>query len=258
MQGLRTALSKDATKEVLELFRKENFTGPFTTLDVHRVCRRGEFISDEVVFRFSRHFASKHFTSEWKKLYVESPAFISSILDVEKMNIQFKSLAYFMKQVDDNKLPTWGQRLTQGQRVLLPISVPLNVHWLLVVMWKEDNMINIEVVDSMYWENQIMQLHERLVEKIVKIIQLMGGVGKTPITAVESVPLQQHKMYHFCGFHVLARIFMESTNQTKNVLTSPDIEKVREYVQYMILSKETMEHKVFEYVDSEEDEFTLE
>lgn len=150
---------------------------------------------------------------------------------------------------------------TLGERVLLPVNVPKNEHWLLVVLFKVHKRITIHVKDSKYWEYAPMQLHERLVKQLVKVTQLMGGVVGQPITCVTAsspVPLQQKKMFNFCAFHVLAWIYMEATGQTMSKMSHPDVDIVREYVQYMMLSHDILKLGLYaKQEDSDENEFVL-
>lgn len=57
------------------------------------------------------------------------------------------------------------------------------------------------------------------------------------ITHQEPVPLRQRPGFHFCGFHVLARVFLFVTDQHKVQLSPIDIMKVRDFCAYLVLSK---------------------
>ena len=111
MRGLHKRLSEVTvnTEKEVALYGKEIFVGPFTTLDAIAVCRYGQYITDVVVYRFS-----KYFTRHRKDLYVESPAFVHSLLDVNKMKINFENLAHFLIKTAEIKAPTWSDRLKSG------------------------------------------------------------------------------------------------------------------------------------------------
>ena len=89
-----------------------------------------------------------------------------------------------------------------------------------------------------------------------------GGPSQKPFTcttSAEPVPLQQHRAYNFCGFHVLTWVWLEATTQTEGQCTHDDVDKVRKYIQYMLLSKDMAVVNVMndDRGDSEEDEFRL-
>ena len=146
---------------------KENFAGHFTTQDVVGVCRYGEYISDVVVYDFA-----KFFTRYRKDLFVESPAVVHHLVDVETMEVNTENVAHFMVKTREPNVLSWWQRLEQGtphlhtmytpptprvhpslpgQQLLLPVSVLHNEHWLLVVLYKTPSCVCIKVVDSLHW-----------------------------------------------------------------------------------------------------------
>ena len=107
---MRKALTDIPSEKTLQTYTTEKFVGPFTTLDAHRVCRVGEFISDVVVYEFGKVMASLGNVP----VYVESPAFISLVLNLEKIEINYTSIAHMMKDRGDNPVPTWGERVLKG------------------------------------------------------------------------------------------------------------------------------------------------
>jgi len=112
VKGLHLALSKitaSSPKDVA-IYAKEKFAGPFTTLDASVVCRYGEYLSDVVVYRFSQFFARNR-----NDLYVESPSFIQSLIDMKTREINFENLSQFMHDVPQHNVPTWGERILKGK-----------------------------------------------------------------------------------------------------------------------------------------------
>ena len=75
----------------------------------------------------------------------------------------------------------------------------------------------------------------------------------------EVVPIEQRGAFNFCGFHVLARVWMAATNQSAKWLQHAHVDTIRKYIQYMTLSKEIMKHPIFcdGHIESEEEEFQL-
>lgn len=142
---------------------------------------------------------------------------------------------------------------------MLPLSVPLNEHWILVVIFKNSSNVCIKVLDSMHWEN--CGLHIQLTEQLVRVTQLMGINGPVVnITGEEVIPIEQRRLYCFCGFHVIARVWMAATEQTAKKLEHTQVDDLRQYIQYMILSRDIEKHAIFvpHGDDSEEEEFKLE
>ena len=144
---------------------------------------------------------------------------------------------------------------------MFPLSVPMNEHWILVVMFKKTSNVYIQVLDSMHWKYSKLGFHKQLTQQLVVVTQLMG-IHETVfnITAEEVVPLQQRRLYCFCGFHVITRVWMAATEQTEKKLVNTQVHGLRKYVQYMILSKEIEKYDIFaaQCDDSEEEEFKLE
>ena len=122
VRGLHKRLSGVVikTEEDVALYGKEKFAGPFSTVDLTAVCRDGEYITDVVVYRFSQYFARHR-----KDLYVESPAFVHSLVDVENMTVNFENLAQFLITASELKAPTWSDRLKSGVYHTL---TPPNLH----------------------------------------------------------------------------------------------------------------------------------
>ena len=262
VRGLHKKLSEVTitTEKEVALYGKERFAGPFTTLDANAVCRYGQYLTDVVVYRFSQYFARDR-----KDLYVESPAFVHSLVDVDKMEVNYENVAHFLKKTSELKAPTWSDRLkngvlshvdsytyptpvvptrTIGQRLMLPLSVPLNEHWMLVVIFKKSSNVYIKVLDSMHWDNR--ELHTQLTQQLVRVTQLMGTHGTVVnITGEEVIPIQQRNLYCFCGFHVIARVWMAATEQTAKKLEYNQVDDLRRYIQYMILSKDVVKHDIF-------------
>ena len=79
------------------------------------------------------------------------------------------------------------------------------------------------------------------------------------VTEEQVVPVEQRGAFNFCGFHVLARVWMAATNQSGKWLTHGHVDTMRRYIQYMTLSKTIMKHPIFcrEPLESEEEEFQL-
>ena len=104
-------------------------------------------------------------------------------------------------------------------------------------------------------------MHTALTAQLTMVTQLMGFTDAiVNVTEEQVVPAEQRGAYHFCGFHVLARVWMAATNQShKSLQCSPHVDTMRRYIQYMTLSKEIMKHPMFRsaYVESEEEEFQL-
>lgn len=144
---------------------------------------------------------------------------------------------------------------------MLPVSVPMDEHWILVVIFKNSSNVYIKVVDSMHWENAKSGVHNQLTQQLSVVTQLMGiHEAIVNITGEEVVPIQQRCSYCFCGFHVIARVWMAATEQTAKKLLYTHVDDLRHYVQYMILSKEIEKYDIFvpQDDDSEEEEFKLE
>lgn len=159
----------------------------------------------------------------------------------------------------DDDTPTWGTRITKGERILLPVSLPKDEHWVLVVLYLDRivNQVCIKVLDSMH--RRFEYKHDRLIEAVTRLLYLMGGLGELFVTKVfQPIPLEQKLGFNFCGFHVLLRVWMEATKQVTKKIQHTHVESVRRYVQYMLLSKSIVceEEKPEEH--SEEDEFVLE
>ena len=183
-----------------DVYAKEKFEGHFTTQDVVGVCRYGEYISDVVVYDFAQFFARDR-----KDLFVESPALVHTLVNVDTMEVNTANVAHFMVRTTES----WWQRLQQGGTLCtphvhpmytpctpqvhptytphaytphyqvsnfccLPVSVPYNEHWLLVVLFKKATCVCIKVVDSLHWQNVEDGTHTVLTSQLTKITQLMG------------------------------------------------------------------------------------
>ena len=237
------------------------------------MCRYGEFISDVVVYDFA-----KFFTRGRKDLYVESPAVVHTMVNVTTMEVNRENVAHFMVKNSENL--SWWQRLKKGwypmctpctphlhtfcslpgQQLLLPVSAPLNDHWVLVVLFKRPRRVCIKVVDSLHWKNKQDGIHARLTAQLTMVTQLMGFTEAiVNVTEEQVVPVEQRGAYNFCGFHVLARVWMAATNQSHKWLHIKHVDTIRRYIQYMTLSKEIMKHPMFgsAHIESEEEEFQL-
>ena len=103
--------------------------------------------------------------------------------------------------------------------------------------------------------------HGAIVKVLVEAMQLMGGVGESiSFRSLEAtIPLAQRHGHHFCAFHVLTRIWMESTGQKEKKIKWGTVDEIRRYVQYMILCKKVGvgSEVVGEQEDSGEEEFRL-
>ena len=131
-----------------------------------------------------------------------------------------------------------------GQQLLLPVTVPYNEHWLLVVLFKKATSVCIKVVDSLHWENIQGGVHTDLTTQLTKVTQLMGFPDAiVDVTEEEVVPVEQRGAFHFCGFHVLARVWMAATNQSAKWLQHSHVDTLRRYIQYMTLTKAIMSHR---------------
>lgn len=285
VQGLHKRLSEITVYDTAktEIYAKETFAGPFSTLDVAAVCRYGAYISDAVVYYFARFM-----TRNRKDLFVESPALVHTLVDVTTMQVNVENVAHFMIKTMENGAPTWWERLQKGgfpstphlhtrytlctpflhlmytlpgQQLLMPVSVPYNEHWLLVVIFRKNASVCIKVVDSLHWVNTESGVHENLTAQISTITQLMGFTEQiVNITQEQVVPIEQRKLYCFCAFHVVARVWMAATGQTAKSLEHAHVDTMRRYIQYMTLSKEIMKFPTFcgKPDESEEEEFELE
>ena len=206
-----------------------------------------------MVYTLGKHFAS---TSEIP-LFVEDPSFIGSVVDLETLEVNHDGIGLLRMQKKSQL--TWGDRLEQGVRVLLPVCYPKDEHWLLVVLSRLGKRVYIKVWDSMH--KYFAEFHESIVKVMVKAMQLMGGVGESisfkPLD--QTTPLEQRHSHNFCGFHVLMRIWMESTGQKEKKIKHYTVDLIRRYVQYMILSKEVGVGSEFvgEQEESGEEEFRL-
>lgn len=108
---------------------------------------------------------------------------------------------------------------------------------MLVVISKLRDRVYIKVWDSLH--TQFAVYHRNMVQALVKAMQLMGGLPpKTRFKLLDQqIPLQQRNDSNMCGFHVLTRIWMESTGQVGRKIAWGTVDAVRKYVQFMILSK---------------------
>ena len=135
----------------------------------------------------------------------------------------------------------------------------MNEHWLLVVLFKKKNCVCIKVVDSLHWEN-FEQTHTLLTAQLTRVTQLMGFTDAiVNVTAEQVVPIEQRRAFNFCGFHVLARVWMAANNQSAKWLEHSHVDTMRRYIQYMTLSKKIERHSIFgcDHIESEEEEFQL-
>ena len=125
---------------------------------------------------------------------------------------------------------------------------------MLVVFSKMRDRVYIKVWDSLH--TQYAEYHRNIAQALCKTIQLMGGIPhKTKFKLLDpKIPLAQRKGFCTCGFHVLTRIWMESTGQIGRKITWGTIETVRRYVQFMILSKKIGNVK---QEDSSEEEYEM-
>jgi len=283
VSGLHKAMGAPIrTFEDKEKFEKETFVAPFSVHDVKSVCTVGQLIPDVVLYTFAKYFGSN--SSKENPLYVENPSFINSVVDLKNLKVNYTGdvhthtlpitypcflriiftlnatgLALFMQQRIKKSIPTWGERLQKGIRVLLPVSLPENEHWILVVLSKITRKVYIKILDSMH--STYEEHHTGLVEAVVRVCHLMTGLGGLDIIWIATpVPLEQKLLYNFCAFHVLTRVWMESTRQVGKKITHEHVSMMRRYVQYMILTKNKdigcdAEGK---QEDSDENEFCLE
>ena len=140
-----------------------------------------------------------------------------------------------MQDQDNGSNPTWGKRLAQGARVLLPIC--FFDHWILVVLSPSRQRVNMRIFDSMHSEYEVY--HKSFVHVVARVCQVMGRFDDSfTITHVQSTtPLEQRLSLNFCAFHVLIRVWMYASRQVDTKITYGDIETIRKYVQYMLLSR---------------------
>ena len=139
-----------------------------------------------------------------------------------------------MQDQDNGSNPTWGERLAQGARVLLPIC--FLDHWILVVLSPYPQRVNMRIFDSMH--STFEAYHTPFVHVLARVCQVMGRFDDSvTITHVQSTtPLEQRLSCNFCAFHVLMRVWMYASRQVDTKITYRDIETMRKYVQYMLLS----------------------
>ena len=218
-------------------YRNENFAGHFNVYDAKSVCIAGVYLEDNVVYRCARYFASK----SDRPLFVETPSFLSSlikIVDKSSFQIDYEAIVGYRKYRDNSSL-TWGDRLHKGETILLPLSAPVNERWMLVVMMKVETTVYFRILDSMWCSYR--GLHVPLTEGLVRVVHLMGGLGDLDITTVtdsEAIPLQQRNTHNLCGYHVIARVWMLSTDQQKKRLCHRHIDTIQRYIQYIVLTKD--------------------
>ena len=73
-----------------------------------------------------------------------------------------------------------------------------------------------------------------------KICFQLGGLEGSQVKSItheKSIPLTQRPGFNFCGFHVLARVWLAVTDQENDGLTHADITTIRDFCSYLLLSK---------------------
>ena len=170
--------------------------------------------------------------SDWCTVYLVR-------INTSGFDLNYDCLVDLLKNSRANSDPTWGDRLCKGETRLLPVSVPLNEHWMLVYLRKVGTKVYIRVLDSMH--STFHRLHVPLTDCLTRLCYLMGGLDDLDvisITGSEVIPLEQWHILNFCGYHVIARVWMFSTGQVKKQLRHCDVDVIQKFIQFMVLSKE--------------------
>ena len=142
VEGLQKALvDVRPAKDDIEKMMKEKFSKAFSMWDVRSVCNYGWFTPDNVVYTLGTHFVSKGQIP----LFLEDPSFIGSVVDLETLKVNHDGLGLLQMQNKSNL--TWGARLEEGERVLLPVCYPKDDHWMLVVLSQVRKRVYIKVWD---------------------------------------------------------------------------------------------------------------
>ena len=182
------------------------------------LATKGEFIDDTVIYYFGSHFCEGDNT----KAHVVDPI------------LMFGSESLLKRGIRDKYLSRLHER---GETLLFPINAPVDLHWMLVVVWMNvsSGKITIQCRNSMKiystpHEDKCCKLVETFMRSMYEyrnntVYTCPGFVRSVPITWTEQTP-----GVYACGLHVLSHIYLISKGfGHTHTFDNTFVEEIRKY-----------------------------
>ena len=192
------------------------YVGQISQWSVYALATPGEFLCDSVLYFCASYFCQDHNC----KAFVIDP-----ILGLE-------SEVLLRNGVRDGFL----ERLhVRRQTLVFPINAPLNVHWMVVFVWlNDDGKLEVQCRNSMRaFSSHTTRCCERVREYITRLYNQRGSVPglfpgfqtSVPVTWTEQTP-----NVYACGLHVLSHIYLASKRlQHTHTFDNGFVEDLRKY-----------------------------
>ena len=203
--------------------------------DVCTVFLRGEFISGEVVQRgcaFMRHVAGDQDAVYIANIYAMQTLLFKDMYQYSTFEIQPDKIKSYITAYPDS---SWTHNLDQDRIVLVPINYPVNVHWCLVVMWKNKSGHFVRVYNSLKsykeYDREVASTCAHVCGCMDERYAQMKWKFWQPHDHVEQKANQNR-----CGLHVIARAWQVCNRQhLTHVMNRGVYENVANFVCYNFL-----------------------
>ena len=159
--------------------------GKFRYHDIVTVCQANNNVPDHVLHAMCQYFV--HHVSKPGELYVEDPAVVATLLNLDTLEPRHSGIAALKKRLDSEQIPRWSDRLKSGATVAVPVNYPVNEHWLLVVLWisKKKKQPKVLVWDPL--TKNYKAAHSRLARGVHAICYQLGGMEGTKMMCTTAV-----------------------------------------------------------------------
>ena len=196
-----------------------NYVDQLSQWSAFALATKGEFIDDTVIYYFGSYFCCEGNNT---KSYIVDPI------------LMFGSRALLRKGIGDKFLERLHDR---GETLLFPINAPVDLHWMLVVVWMNTSsgQLTIQCRNSMTvystpHENDCCTLVRNFIQKLYDdisntVYSCPGFTRNVSITWTEQTP-----GVFACGLHVLSHIYLISKGLGHTHTFDNDfVEEIRKY-----------------------------